>query len=397
MGYGHRSNTLVNVDRWSVYVSAGLLSFCGMMGFSFLPLIVSSMEVRFGFREAEAGDAVAFFFAGITVVAFTSYLWVRRYSWRRSALFGQLVGLTGLGGLFAAASFVQVTTLLFVAGVGFGVSYSTALTVFGDSRVPDRAFAINMLVQATPSTAAIIVLPLLMHETPGDWMVVIRFMLISGAACSLGALWLPRCGTAKNLSTSAGLHSKCGPSRPIAATVSSFLFMCSCTAPWIFMDDAITARHLNHDWVSIALGGSQATSIVGAVAAIFLVQKWGRAWPVILGSAASVAGLALVGFSTGGLSFALGACLSFLPSNFLLAYSLGLTSELDGSGRLIAASSAALLGPPLVLPPIAGRLYTSFGFSSNLVLGAVALCIGAAIYLVLCYDSRQRLGAAIQE
>ena len=266
-----------------------------MMGFSFLPLIVSSMEVRFGFREAEAGDAVAFFFAGITVVAFTTYLWVRRYSWRSSALLGQLVGLAGLGGLCAAASFVQVSTLLFVAGVGFGVSYSTALTVFGDSRVPDRAFAINLLMQATPSAAAIIVLPLLMHETPGDWTVVIWFMLISAAACSLGALWLPPGCTAKVLSTGAGLHSKYGLSKPIAATVCSFLFMCSCTAPWIFMDDAITARHLNHDWVSVALGGSQVTAIVGAVAAIFLVQKWGRAWPVILGSAASVAGLALVG------------------------------------------------------------------------------------------------------
>jgi hypothetical protein len=386
----------MNVDRWPVYISAGLLSFCGMMGFSFLPLIVSAMEIRFGFREADAGDAVAFFFAGITVVAFTTYLWVRRFSWRKSALVGQLIGLVGLGGLFSAASFVEVTALLFVAGVGFGISYSTALTIFGDSRVPERAFAINMFMQATPSTAAVFVLPLMMHRASGDWTVVVWSMLISAAACSLGVLWLPAVGTAKNLLTGVGVHGRYGLAKPIAATVSSFLFMSSCTAPWIFMDDAITARQLDHHWVSIALGGAQAASIVGAVAAIFLAQKWGRAWPVILGSAACVAGLALVGFSTNGLSFALGACLSFLPANFLLAYSLGLTSELDTSGRLIAVSSASLLGPPLVLPPIAGRLYTSFGFGSNLVLGVVVVCVGAAIYLVLCYDGRQQLGVVIQ-
>ena len=388
---------MVNVDRWSVYISAGLLSFCGMMGFTFLPLIVSSMEVRFGFAEAEAGDAVACFFAGITFVALTSYSWVRRYSWRRSALLGQLIGLAGLGGLLAAVSFGQVAVLLFAAGAGFGVSSSAALTVFGDSRVPDRAFAINMLMQSAPGAGAMIVLALLMHGTAGDWTVVICFMLISTAICSLGAVGLPPCSTTKNPSTDVGLRGNYGLSKPIAATVATFLFMSSCTAPWIFMDDAIAARHLNHDLVSIALGGSQATSIVGALAAMFLAQKWGRAWPVILGSAVSVAGLALVGFSTDGLSFALGACLSFLSPNFLLAYSLGLTSELDRSGRMMAASSAAMLGPPLVLPPIAGRLYTSFGFSSNLVLGAIALGVGAAIYLVLCCDGRQKIGAAIQE
>jgi MFS family permease len=391
----HRSNTSVNVDRWPVYISAGSLSFCGMMGFTLLPLIVSSMEIRYGFRAAQAGDAVALFFAGITFVALTSYSWVRRYSWRNSALLGQLIGLTGLGGLLAAVSFEQVALLLFVAGAGFGVSSATALTVFGDSRVPDRAFAVNMLMQSAPGAAAMIVLPLLLHGSAGDWTVVILFMLIATAACSLGALGLPPGDTLKHPAIGVGRYREYGLSKPVAATVATFLFMSSCTAPWIFMDDAIAARHLSHDLVSIALGGSQATSIVGALAAMILAQKWGRAWPVILGSAVSLAGIALVGFSTDGLSFALGACLSFLSPNFLLAYSLGLTSELDRSGRLIAASNAALLGAPLVLPPIAGRLYTAFGFSSNLVLGAVALCIGAALYLMLCYDSRQKLGAAM--
>jgi hypothetical protein len=77
--------------------------------------------------------------------------------------------------------------------------------------------------------------------------------------------------------------------------------------------------------------------------------------------------------------FAVGAALFFLPANFLLAYSPGLTAQVDVGGRVIGLSTASILGPSLVSPAVAGRLYERYGFGSNLLMGLVSILVGLVL------------------
>ena len=130
-------------------------------------------------------------------------------------------------------------------------------------------------------------------------------------------------------------------------------------------------------------------AVIGSVAAAIIADRFGKLRPVCIGAVVYVVGILLLHvFHTRGI-FALGAFLFYLPSNFLLAYSLGLTAEVDTGGRLIGVSTASMLGAPLIGPPIAGRLYEAYGFASNLMMGLVSVLLGAVFYAILLQIGRR--------
>jgi len=57
------------------------------------------------------------------------------------------------------------------------------------------------------------------------------------------------------------------------------------------------------------------------------------------------------------------------------------------------------LAPSLVCPPIAGRFYESYGFGSNLAMGAVSVIGGVLLFALLLHMARSshQLAAALIE
>ncbi len=170
--------------------------------------------------------------------------------------------------------------------------------------------------------------------------------------------------------------------------------MMSCTAPWTFIEEAAGERGIDGVFVGLALAGSMFAAVIGSLAAAVIGDRFGKLRPVCIGAVVYMTGILLLHVFHTREIFALGAFLFYLPSNFLLAYSLGLTAEVDTGGRLIGVSTASMLGAPLVGPPIAGRLYEAYGFSSNLMMGLVSVLLGAVFYAILLHIGR---GTAMRE
>ena len=61
------------IDRWSVYTAAGFLAFCGMLIYSIMPLVVHALHLRYGFKEAQSGDILGYYFGGVTAVSLTTF------------------------------------------------------------------------------------------------------------------------------------------------------------------------------------------------------------------------------------------------------------------------------------------------------------------------------------
>src|ERR1700676_4967992 len=81
------------IDRWSVYTAAGFLAFCGMLIYSIMPLVVHALHLRYGFREAQSGDILGYYFGGVTAVSLTTFAWIRRINWRTIAAVGQAIAV----------------------------------------------------------------------------------------------------------------------------------------------------------------------------------------------------------------------------------------------------------------------------------------------------------------
>jgi predicted MFS family arabinose efflux permease len=208
---------------------------------------------------------------------------------------------------------------------------------------------------------------------------------------SAGVWWLPRSGR-KGAVISQAAHEPAEPTAlglPLFGILITFLFMMSCTAPWTFIEEAAGERGIDGVFVGLALAGSMFAAVIGSLAAAIIGDRFGKLRPVCIGAVVYTTGILLLHVFHTREIFALGAFLFYLPSNFLLAYSLGLTAEVDTGGRLIGVSTASMLGAPLIGPPIAGRLYEVYGFSSNLMMGLVSVLLGAVFYAILLQIRRR--------
>jgi MFS family permease len=367
-----------------------MLSFCSIMMFSIMPLVVTAIERRYGFRESQAGDVVGCYFGGVTVVSFTTFAWIHRFDWRTAALIGQGIAFLALFGLVVANDIVQLSVLMGVAGVGCGITFAVVFTLLGESKNPDRAFAINTLFQAVFSTIMIILLPMFSMNDAKDMRLLSVVMGATALLISSAVIWLPRSGQK-------GTHSPLAATKqlgqaaiwlPLLGTIVTFLFVMSYTAPWVFIEQAGTAKGLNPVFIGFALAGAQFASILGSVVAAAISNRFGELRPVFIAVAVYCVGIYLLGIFHGRLMFGSGAFLFFLPANFLIAFSLGLTAEVDIGGRVIGLSTASLLSPSLVAPSIAGRLFERHGFASNLWMGAISVLTGLGLYAWLLFIAR---------
>lgn len=377
------------IDQWSVYVSGGLLSFCGVMVFSIMPLLVSAIQRRYGFRESETGDVIACYFAGVTFVSLSTVWWLRILNWRTTAMLGQTLAIAALLTTMYADNFIELALLMGLAGVGGGISYALVLTILGDSDDADRAFAINLFFQAFPVVILMLVLPRLFANDASDMRLLFMMMGTLVLVLSVGIFWLPISGIkGAPQKRSIDVAQRSSIWLPLIGVGITFLFMIGCTAPWTFIEAAAHAKGLAPVQVGYGLAAATFAALVGSVIAAWMGDRFGKALPVCMGGLVYLAGIFLLNIFADFPMFALAAFLYYLPSNFLLAFSLGITAEVDLDGRLIGLSTASVMGPSLVCPPIAGRLYEIYGFTSNLLMGAMSVIAAVALYLILLRRAR---------
>jgi predicted MFS family arabinose efflux permease len=382
------------IDRWSVYSAAGKIAYSSVKMFAIMPIAVSAIQRHYGFKEGQLGDIVACYFAGVTAVSLTAFAWVRRYDWRMIATTGQVIAAVSLFAAMSARDFGQLATLMATAGIGSGITFAMLLTLLGDSSNPDKAYAINLFIQATLATLMILLLPMAFSNDASDMR---RLSIAMGGAVlvmSIGVPWLPRSGRKQ---TSRQQPSRSAEERwnlwwPILGTVATFCFATSYTAPWTFIEQAGAAKGLDPVLVGFCLAGAQFASILGSIVAALISNRYGQLRPVCIGVAVYLIGIYFLDIFHNRDTFAFGTFLFFLPSNFLLAYSLGLTAEVDAGGRLLGLSTASMLGPSLLAPAIAGRLYEKYGFASNLLMGLISIVVGLMLFVWLLRAARLRRG-----
>jgi len=384
------------IDKKSVYISAGLISACGALMFNVLPVFVGALAEEFSFSESQLGDIIACFNIAFTLISISALFWIRSINWRLTSAFGVFISIIAFVAMAVSGSYLSIISLTAGVGVGMGVLYALVMTILGDSQFPDRAFGLKLGLETIPGAIGLFVLPTFILPKFG----------FSGVALSLAGLlfvlgistfWLPSKGknhkpltevkTKSNKFKFSQLSSLATKSNILSALalLSSLAFFTGIIASWAFLDLLADAKGLSAEDVGKVLSIGFVICGIGGFAAAIIGTRWGRVKPFAFIAFANLYGLWQLSIFNDLTGYAVGACLFLFSVNFALAYTFGLTAEVDESGKLVVLSAAVLSLGAIIGPLFSGRIVENYGYNSMLIFSALSVGISLAVYLIVIY------------
>lgn len=121
---------------------------------------------------------------------------------------------------------------------------------------------------------------------------------------------------------------------------------------------------------------------LGGFAAAAMADRWGRIPPFAAIILINLLGPWQLSSFDGMIGYSPGANLFLFSVNFALAYTFGLTSQVDQkSGRLVVLSAAVLSTGGVVGPFISGRLVEVIGYDAMLAFSASSSLVSLAVYI----------------
>lgn len=356
------------VDSIAVYVGAGLISGCGALFFNVMPVFVGALADSFAATTAQLGDLVVAFNVGFTAAAVTAIFWAPAARYRVASRIAVSVIVLTLVLMSRAQSLHLIAALLAILGIAMGSLYSIVLAILASSRQPDRAFGVKLGLETLPGTLLLFLLPAVVAPRWGFDGVVLA-MAMGAALLGFATILLPRgwSETAARGSTRRFSFDW----RPATAFASSLFFFTGVAASWAFLELLADRKHLSAQSVGTILSIGFVLSGVGGFAAAAISRRFGVLAPMICIAIVNWAGLWALGGSSDIIGYAFGSCAFLFTVNFALAYTFGLTADVDTGGGFVVLSAAALSVGAIIGPGVGGRLVESGGFGTLLAFSAV--------------------------
>ena len=379
-------HTPSDVDRPSAIVAVGALGVVGSIVFTLLPLLVGAFTTL-SLDRKQVGFLGSADMAGMFLAAAVATWWVRELDWRRVGALATalLVGSHLLSGV--VETFVPLLLVRVVAGFAGGSLMSIALTSLGDTRKPDRWFALFISGQLGLGAVGLWLLPSLLEELGLRGAFWALALLTALAAVSLP--YIPRQGrlraghdhsSAKAVSTIPGLLSLAG----------CLVFNLGIMAVWAYAERIGDAAGLEASTIGRALGTSLLAGLFGALLAAALVDRFGRGLPIVASALLQLVALVLIAGQPSVATYTVGVMLFSFCWNFPVAYQLAITVEVDRGGRLVVLFLSAVKLGYAIGPALAGQLIALGGsFAPVLIMAGLCFVASGGLYAVLA-----RLGAS---
>lgn len=355
------------------------LSVAGIAAFSILPVMIGTIADAQALSASQAGYIAAADLCGFAVASLLAGIWIRGFDGRRVAAVGLLVALIGNVLSLHAPRFELLLVARLLSGLGGGLAYSVAMSTLARSARPDRDFGLMVAAQITYQVVALFALPRLVTAGGSDAV----FLTLAATVCA-SSLALLSTGLVTS-STEASAHQG---SRSVAAWLglaAVALFSLNLGALWTYVERIGVGVGLSSPQTGSILAMALALSILGALGASWLGDRWGRRIPLVLAIVAQLISLALL-MRTDTTSYSIGAVVYSLAWAFAVPYLYSLVAGLDESGRLIVLAPAAqavgaAVGPAVAASLLDGVAYAPVGAVAAAALAGSMLCLIRVRYL----------------
>jgi MFS family permease len=316
-------------------LAAALLAFLATAGFFYVNImaaLVPGLVDGLGFSEGDAGRVGSLNIYGAALGALVAVAIVGRVRWRAFAV----CALAALIAIDAASIFVTtpkpLMAMRFLHGSVGGMLVGVAYSVFARTRTPDRVFGMLLVIQYGLGGLGIMLLPRLV---PVYGHGVLFGALIAFSAVTLAMLpFLDRYPRGRIVRAAASGRIRWGL---LAATVASvFLFQAGNMGLAVYMIPLGRHFGLGTDYASTTLGLATWVGIAGSALVVLFGTRFGRARPLAIGAALTVAGCFAFHWSGSQAVYLLANCLTAITWSFVISYLLGMCAEFDQTGRTAA-------------------------------------------------------------
>jgi hypothetical protein len=316
-------------------VASALLAFLATAGFFYVNIMAALVEGLvngLGFSEGDAGRVGSMNIYGAALGALVAVAIVARVRWRLFAVFA----LAALITIDTASIFVREPAALmairFLHGTVGGMLVGVAYGVFSRTRTPDRVFGMLLVVQYGLGGLGIMLLPRLV---PVYGHGVLFGALIAFSLVTLLMLPFlddyPR-GRIARPAAAGGIRAGL-----LAAAVGAvFLFQAGNMGLAAYMLGLARHAGLDAGFASTALGLATWIGIAGSALVIVFGTRYGRAWPLAISAAITIAGTFAFHWSGSAAVYLLANCVTAVTWSFAISYLLGLCAAFDPSGRTAA-------------------------------------------------------------
>ena len=352
-----------------------------------LPVLVGAMIDTLGLTPNEAGIIAAADMLGAFISVFCISFVIARVKWRVLLLGG--IGVLTAADVLSGFAHSYFALLLFrvLAGLGEGALLAVANASTGETRDPDRVYALSLAGQVAFAAPVLYFLPSLLAAYG------LRGVFCCLAALTFAAIFLighiPNGVQNRTNDTAQKLTGKLAtPS--VIGLLGVLSYFITQGGVWTYLDRIGASNQLAPTSIGLALSVCSVAGLCGALIAAWLGARWGRLKPIIMAAGLTVLSLVFLRGHTTFLVFAAMTSIFNFAWNFSVPYQFGALAEIDSSRRTVVLAGAAVFAGMTVGPALAAALIHNDNYQNVIWMG-VSFCIASVAlfaFTLLPFEAR---------
>ena len=380
-----------DVNHISSRIAAITINVICISYYNIMPLVLGGAAESRGLAENHLGFAAAAFMGGLALINFAGFAWLRRFDWRLL-----VIGGNGLATIAFAVPLVHFSASIwilanFLAGVATGVSYGVSIACLGDSREPERNFALAYAAQTFLSAGLIFMLPRI--DIGYDLFVVGQGITAVLMASGIAVVFiLPKHGTKICVVASRKSTGNSGPMQAvlIMALLVLLLNVMAEGAIWAFIERIAVSGGLTTSFAATAMAFSFFASGIGSIAAATMGRRFGSTRPFIVAVTLSISSVWVLWVGGTEKIFFAGVMLFALAWNLGSPYRMALATRADSSGRYSTFVPAMQTLGAALGPAIAGLLVVNGSFTPVYIMSTTAWLLTLILFIAANRRMRDR-------
>jgi len=356
------------------------------LSYNALPQFLEPIKETFGQSDEVVGRLYGYELVVFAVVALLAAWPLAFLSRVRVALLGGTLAVTAGVVSSGTDSYSVLVACRVMLGMGGALVGAAGTAAAASSANPERVYALVMIFSSVilaSEPALLQWLALGPHGLPGGFLA----LAVATALMMPLLIWLlpPR-----RMEAAAGSNFWAqildAPNRAIAvvAMLALFIYETGQGGIWTYMAELGSRSGLEGQSFGNVLSVVQLLGLIGSFLAIWIGDRWGSRWPIVLGIGVNVGAAVGLGYCRDPYLYVFLNVAWYAAYYFVVPYLLGLMARLDDLGRWAVAVDAMWWLGDAAGPPVAGMLVERSGieYLPMLPLSTGIICVSILIRLL---------------
>lgn len=362
----------IDINGMTLLLSVILLHLIGPQAIMVQPAFVEGMVSQLGFTASEAGYVAASENIGKAVQSVIMMVLITQVNWRTLYYVALTVLIIGNGICLVIESPEHYRIVRFCTGLANGTIVPLSYVIVGLTARTERNFGFLMISLMIYGAAVFPSLPTLFSYVGLNGLIII---FAAFAVAGLPVVRnMPSQGEQPKEASSGGLTLSWGLRG--SALAAMFAYFLATFVMWVFLSLIGQDAGLDEQKVANALTMTQFAGLAGALIAIVLGNRFGRALPLGLALVGSVVAISMIANVETAVGFTVGACLFNLLWNTTHPYLLAAQASFDRSGRQVSFATAMQMLGIAAGPTVGSAILDAGGtFEQIMVLAGVMMVV----------------------